>query len=528
MARKQPSRVGIRLIQISLPQMMLYRKLPASLISSAMHCNGKRIDGVVFGTTKGNVYYKAVDESKELCILDHPESMHSIHTLSTRMNDSDDETISGIAVVSIEGTLTIALSTGDPPTLQVDEFCISAQIVAAAVLQNLLYTVTTDNVVYKTTILFENHQDVSVREMVYGKPLSEGCIVDIGLLNETTSNGHRVIGILKDGKLSDISKQTGHTKDHDPTVLQEEIQKTLKEIERCQQAQTKLDKTHEFLNSMLVEYNLTIHKLQRVLRAKLKSNTSIDNGDPFFVCNIRPRVTEPSLRTLVPIETLLRVQLQSGISMKWAENWQLCIEMDPCHSILDEPQTETPVPGELYTCSLEGLKTSVPWERDFPVHIGQLNLPLYVTVNLVFTPVSNDHADQPDIAIDNQVLFPVHGIFLDMLSYALPSDGPAKANIDFRGRTAALSGPHPSTGIFGSAMNRTFSTTTPRSLTLNIATHTSSSQANEQIQRLLSTLLEEGLERSVLEQILVRPDQAVFSLPLCRKTPVSISVRRGK
>jgi hypothetical protein len=55
--------------------------------------------------------------------------------------------------------------------------------------------------------------------------------------------------------------------------------------------------------------------------------------------------------------------------------------------------------------------------------------------------------------LDNQVLFPVHGIFLDMLSYALPSDGPAKANVDFRGRTAALSGPHPSTGIFASAMN---------------------------------------------------------------------------
>lgn len=111
-------------------------------------------------------------------------------------------------------------------------------------------------------------------------------------------------------------------RESDPAVLQEEIQKTLREIGQCQQAQAKLDKAHQFLNSMLVEYNLTVHKLQRLLRAKSKPLASTDGNTPLFVCNIKPRVTDPTLRTLIPLETLLRIELKSEISMKWAEHWQ--------------------------------------------------------------------------------------------------------------------------------------------------------------------------------------------------------------
>jgi hypothetical protein len=33
------------------------------------------------------------------------------------------------------------------------------------------------------------------------------------------------------------------------------------------------------------------------------------------------------------------------------------------------------------------------------------------------------------------------------------------------------------------------------------------------------------LNRPLLEQILIRPDRALFTLPLCRKTPVSLTIR---
>jgi hypothetical protein len=42
------------------------------------------------------------------------------------------------------------------------------------------------------------------------------------------------------------------------------------------------------------------------------------------------------------------------------------------------------------------LSTTSHRERDFPVHIEQLGLPLYVNVNLVFTPYSHGYSDQPD------------------------------------------------------------------------------------------------------------------------------------
>jgi len=118
------------------------------------------------------------------------------------------------------------------------------------------------------------------------------------------------------------------------------------------------------------------------------------------------------------------------------------------------------------------LSTTSHRERDFPVHIEQLGLPLYVNVNLVFTPYSHLYSDQPDGTIgkprlcfaanrprlmrhqpESQILFPVHGILLDMVCYAMPCEGPAKTGLDFRARkVATAASSYPSSHIYTSAM----------------------------------------------------------------------------
>jgi hypothetical protein len=53
----------------------------------------------------------------------------------------------------------------------------------------------------------------------------------------------------------------------------------------------------------------------------------------------------------------------------------------------------------------------------------------------------------------NQILFPVHGILLDMVCYAMPCQGPAKTGLDFRARkVATAASSYPSSHIYTSAM----------------------------------------------------------------------------
>lgn len=103
--------------------------------------------------------------------------------------------------------------------------------------------------------------------------------------------------------------------------LQDQIQSTIQEIEKCRQSQTLLDKAHHFLNSTLSEYNMTIHKLQRILDMKSKSKIKPDTK-PIFTCKVKPKILPSNLRTLVPTETLLNIEIHTDISIRWGENWQ--------------------------------------------------------------------------------------------------------------------------------------------------------------------------------------------------------------
>ncbi|KAH8553534.1 hypothetical protein BGW37DRAFT_518481 [Umbelopsis sp. PMI_123] len=503
--------------------------LPIGPLGEAMHCNGKRSDGVVFGTSQGNIYYKAIDETSEVCIMDHPDTLHSIHPIWNSSNNAkNDNQLSSIVVLSVEGTATTVYITENSLDLQMDTMCLTPSATAAVSFMNRLYILDDTNALHKITFLKEQDRSQRANPVLVAHLSKELQVVDIGLykipmLNEP--NVTELQAVLTDGNLVNIPISE-IVPIHDEQFLQDKIQCTIQEIEKCRQSQNLLDNTHHFLNSLLSEYNMTIHKLQRILDMKSKSNLK-SGAKPLFACNVKPKILPYNLRSLIPMETLLTIELQTEISIKWGENWRLCIELDPCSPVIEEPETPETVPGELLVCPLNDMRTSAMWERDFVVNVQQLGLPLYVNVSLAFFPLLSSVRDQSESSIDSQILFPVHGMILDMMSYALPCPSLFKPNTDFRGRKVTskdiMEDGRDVVGVYASALKKTTGIALPHTLFLKVSTNTSVPTASHLV---LLTLLSEGLDSQLLKEIMVDPEMAEFTLPLDRKIPVSVTVRQ--
>ncbi|CAO3689829.1 unnamed protein product [Umbelopsis ramanniana] len=500
--------------------------VPAGPLSGVMHSNKKRVDGVVFGIGNNNIYYKAVDETSEVCIMDHPDTLHSIHPVSRPSTYATGDIVS-IVVLTLEGTVTTVYTSENSIKPKICVFCLTLSVTAAISIMDRLYILDDSNKLYRYSFLDKDNYSKGERLVLVANLSNDPPVVDVGLF--TCTKGYepietKLLAILSDGSLTSIpiSETIPAYNEQD---LQNQIQSTIQEIEKCRQSQTLLDEAHHFLNSALSEYNMTIHKLQRILDMKSKSKIKPDTK-PVFTCNVKPKVLPSSLRTLVPTETLLSIEIHTDISLRWGENWRLCIEMDPCSSVIDEFVASESAPGELLMFPLDDLRTSVKWERDFAVNARLIGLPLYVNISLAFFPFLNSVRDQHESSIDGRILFPVQGIFLDMLCYITAYR--SQSNTDFRGTkrtiTDTIEGGQAAVDIYGSAMKKHAGIVFPQSILLKLRTSSTSREKSSQL--VLLTLLSEGLDSQLLSEIMVEPEKAIFTLPLDRKTPVTITVRQ--
>ncbi|KAG2186833.1 hypothetical protein INT44_003059 [Umbelopsis vinacea] len=521
--------------------------IPAGRLSETMHSDKKRSDGILFGIGNGNIYYKAVDETREVCIMDHPDTLHSIHPISgPSMNRTGGKNIESVVVLTLEGTATVVYTKETSYHPEIRVLCLTSSVTAAIANIDHLYVLDDTHKLYQYTFLDKYDYSKGENLVLVATPSNDLPMVDIGLFKCTEGYEPReteLLAVLADGNLTNVPISET-IPPYDEQNLQDQIQFTIQEIEKCRQSQTLLDETHYCLNSLLSEYNMTIHKLQRIL--DMKSKLKLKPGlKPAFTCNVKPKILPANLRSLISIETLLCVELQTDISIRWGENWHLCIEMDPCSTVIGEPVAREPAPGELLMCPLDDLQPAVKWERDFAVNARLIGLPVYVNISLAFFPFLTNVRDQHEDSIGKssfihaslgfyllnvnaggRILFPVHGIFLDMLCYAAPC--PPLANSDFRGRkpiTAdTIEGSRAIMDIYGSAMKKCSGMVLPQSMLLKVRTMAPNRDNSSHLA--LLTLLSEGIDSQVLKEIVTEPETAVFTLPLDRKTPVTITVRR--
>ncbi|KAI8584724.1 hypothetical protein K450DRAFT_217711 [Umbelopsis ramanniana AG] len=504
--------------------------IPAGRLSETMHSNKKRVDGILFGIGNGNIYYKAVDETSEVCIMDHPDTLHSIHPiLRPSMYSTGGDDIESVVILTLEGTATTVYTTETSYHPEIRVLCLTSSVTAAVSNIDRLYVLDNRNKLYQYTFLDKYDYSKGEKLVLVANTSNDPPVVDIGLFKCTAGyepHETELLAVLADGSLTNLPISEKMPA-YDEQSLQEQIQFTIEEIEKCRQSQTLLDETHQFLNSLLSEYNMTIHKLQRILDMKSKPKLKSDSK-PAFTCHVKPKILPANLRSLVSIETLLSIELQTDISIRWGENWRLCIEMDPCSTAIGEPAASGSAPGELLMCPLDDLRTSVKWERDFAVNARLIGLPVYVNISLAFFPFLSNVEDQHENSIDGRILFPVHGIFLDMLCYAAPYPPLSKANSDFRGRkrtaTDTIERSRTAVDIYGSAMKKPLGMVLPQSLLLKV--RTSAAPRDTLCQLALFTLLSEGLDSQLLKEIMAEPEKAVFTLPLDRKLPVTITVRQ--
>ncbi|KAJ2960191.1 hypothetical protein NQZ79_g4369 [Umbelopsis isabellina] len=508
--------------------------LPGGSLSGALHLQDKRIDAVVFGTKKGKIYYKALDETSEICILDHPESMQNLHLCSNLQaqkssNDSGNEVlemITAIAIVSQQGTLTLLYAFNDIATLQVKELSISGPVLASVVSKNILYTLSTENAIHRILL------DCVSAHMGLNESLA--CDVDhkmplvgIALTQSWPSvddDEQRLIGILENQTFTEIQLMDGMTQPTDVNVLQASIQETLKEIEKCQQDEASLDNLNILYNSKLTEYNSTIYKLQRMLKVGADSTEAQPST---FNCDIFPKIREESLCCLVTTETLVRVQLRTDMSLKW-KYWRVNVDIDPSENAVGGKSVRDAISGEHFSCSLDKLEIASLWERDLPIHINELGLPVYVNVNLAYAPFSDSLGEFHQTTPEIPAIFYCKQVLFDVIHYALPCEPIMRAKYESRG-LKEITGDMQNDGWLNGSSNydiclkKNISARVPKSFKLH-AKIGMSLTTNINHNRILKSLLNEGLDSALLNDICIKPDKAMFTTPIHRAMPVLITI----
>ncbi|KAG2172800.1 hypothetical protein INT43_000147 [Umbelopsis isabellina] len=508
---------------IAVDDVVVQTYLPGGSLSGSLHLQGKRIDAVLFGTKKGKIYYKAIDETSEVCILDHPEPMQNLHLCPNiqaqkSSNHSGNELVETITAIAI----------------------------------NILYALSAENAIHRIDLDCVSAH-MSLNESLACDVNYEMPLVGIALTQPRSSGDkdeQRLIGILEDQTITEIQLMDGVTELTDSNVLQARIQETLQEIEKCQQDEASLDNLNVLYNTKLTEYNSTIYKLQRMLKVATDSNEAQPST---FHCDIFPKIRDDSLCSLITTETLVHIQLRTDMSLKW-KHWRVNVDIDPSETAVGGERLQGTILGEHFSCSLEKLEIASQWEQDLSIHINELGLPVYVNVNLAYAPFSDSltefqhttpgtFSDRCSLSlytkyksfqlnIEIPAIFYCKQVLFDVIHYALPCEPIMRAKYETRGLKeitgdVRFNSWHNGSSTYDVCLKKNIRARVPKSFKLHAKTNISLATKIDH-NLILKNLLMEGLDSALLNEICIKPNKAMFTIPIHRATPVLITVDEGE
>ncbi|KAM3579501.1 hypothetical protein VKS41_007957 [Umbelopsis sp. WA50703] len=310
----------------------------------------------------------------------------------------------------------------------------------------------------------------------------------------------------------------------DVNTLQARIQETLAEIEQCQQDEASLDNLNTLYNNKITEYNSTIYKLQRMSKVTADNNASSLEAQPsIFSCDMFPKILDDSLRSLIATETLVHVQLRTDMSLKW-KHWR---DIDPSDNTANESSSQA-ICGKHFSCSLEKMEVVSQWERDIPIDMNELGLPVYVNLNLAYAPFSDSLTEFNYSMPEIPAIFYCKQVLFDVIHYALPCERIMRAKFETRGLKeitgeARINGWPNRSSSYDACLKKTINARVPKSFRLHVKSDISiDSGINSS--RILKNLLEEGLDSALLNGICIKHNKAMFTIPIHRAIPVLITV----
>ncbi|KAI8138632.1 hypothetical protein BJV82DRAFT_291185 [Fennellomyces sp. T-0311] len=492
---------------------------------------------LLYGTKSGAIYCRTGASSKDTLITELVyEQPIAIHFLRLRSSMQ----LNAMVVLGQEGT--VQLLTVSDQKISRHEFYVPGPVLASAVIKNneaLLTSLKERGQLYFIEFLSGAISDFSLQigcldlldqvKQIYSKKTSDEFVLEL---------------IQKDYTLVTARTNLRKSKrnvNQSPEDVERAIQDVLEELEQQENQRKEIDAYTEKLNSRLTSVNRTIYALQRIKSQKKK----LQEGEQSpFQCDIQPLVIPPSSRYLAGgASCALRIRVHTSIDLDW-DKWYLHAELSNKRTLLQEKissesKASDSVDGLTLLMPLVGLTDDYIWERDIPVDIERLCLPIHVNLHVsTCVDLNVPSGTTLDLTEATPFMFHLSDATLDDLHFITPCAGFVLKLLEKDGiqeTTAQLLGEYNRRRLLDNT-NRYPLARLEKSdqclwhleeteLKLQVLVKPETT-ADETYGRIIATFLKEGRTQEEMQQIMQDQERAVFALAGYPESPVIVSLSK--